>query len=150
MPRPLSWWRRAWTLPAPRLAVAAVTCLLLAGLAGTAIWLRSATPAVAPRGVASAPPVPPAVLPPLAPDTAYEDAVARLRREAESHLRADPQVIEVLDRNLESLTIAIADYRDALARRPHDPRLLDRLEEARRRKLELLQRAATLAAAPLD
>lgn len=81
----------------------------------------------------------------LQPDEQYNDTVADLRRIVRTHLTADPYLVSVLDRNLDSIDVAIADYRDALEKHPDDARLQGRLKEARERKLEVLRQAASLA-----
>lgn len=78
-------------------------------------------------------------------DPEYEMTVANLQREAQARLTPDPKLVEVLDENIAALDAAIANYREALAERPGDQHLLERLESARQRKLEVLQQAVSLA-----
>jgi anti-sigma factor RsiW len=133
--------------PAPisvrRLVVPAMAIVMIVAAAVVVILVLGRQPgAVRPQQVAR--PVETAP-PPLAPSQEYDDTVAELRRVIETRLTADPQVLEVIDRNLESINVAIADYSDALARRPGDARLRQRLEEARNLKVEMLRQAASLA-----
>jgi exonuclease VII small subunit len=110
--------------------------------------MRRADRETGPVQIASRPIAAPTALAPAATaaaDRTYDDTVASLRQVVETHLTADPHVIDVLDRNLDSLDEAIADYRDALAQRPDDARLRERLDEARQRKIEILRQAAALA-----
>ncbi|MEW5983078.1 MAG: zf-HC2 domain-containing protein [Acidobacteriota bacterium] len=141
------WWRRVLRPPAlspGRLAYAATAILAIVAIGAIVLWVRSTQgtsdvtrQAAGPAGAPAAPPVP--------AGRAYDDEVANLRRIVSRTLTADPSVIAVLDRNLDSLDVAIADYQDALARNPGDQRLRQRLAAARERKLAMLQRIATLA-----
>jgi anti-sigma factor RsiW len=153
--RPRAWWRRvtpAPSMPIGRLLLPAAAALVIAALGGGLAWMIGHPPGVTPEQTAALPAPAPIVAPtvPQTPaalraDERYEDTVAELRRVVRIRLTADPYVVGVLDRNLDSIDMAIADYEDALARRPDDARLRDRLEAARRRKLELLRQAASLA-----
>jgi hypothetical protein len=53
--------------------------------------------------------------------------------------------VEVLDENLATLDVAIANYRDALAEEPDDVGLQQRLQQSREKKLEVLRQAVSLA-----
>jgi len=116
--------------------------VLLSLVAGSAwrLWRQRETPS--PQLARQ---VQPAVSPLLQPDEQYNDTIADLRRVVRTRLTADPYLVSVLDRNLDSIDVAIADYRDALAKHPDDARLQGRLKEARERKLEVLRQAASLA-----
>jgi anti-sigma factor RsiW len=139
-PRPEPWWRRGvgpagwrWAAQAAALAVVCV-----AGV----IWLAQNR---------TQPPVPLASSPVasgvavMAPDREYDDRVAGLLHVVRARLTHDPQVLAVLEQNLQAMDVAIADYRDLLAARPADPRIRDRVTAVRERKLDLLERAAALA-----
>jgi hypothetical protein len=148
-----------------RPVLAGLAALVLLSLVAGSAWLlwhqrETPRPQLA-RQVQPAPAVPPpgegvppragtastpaAVSALLQSDEQYNDTVANLRRIVRTHLTADPYVVNVLDRNLDSIDVAIADYRDALAKHPDDARLRARLEDARQRKLEVLRQAASLA-----
>ena len=129
-------WRRA----APRLAAAAV----LVACCTAVVWV------VAGR-LRQAPTVPPVVSAPVATpgpagtaDRDYEATVAELRRAVQGRLTLDHHVVEVLEKNLAALDVAMADYRDALSKQPGDAHLRSRLIDAKARKLQLLRRAAAL------
>jgi anti-sigma factor RsiW len=144
------WWQRLLVVPpAPRLRLAApvVTVAVVLALGAGLAWMLSRQREVAPAEVASGS-IPPATSTEAASPAGrqYDDAVADLRRIVRTHLTSDPNVIDVLDRNLESIDMAIADYQDALASRPGDARLRGRWEQARQRKVEILRQAALLAA----
>lgn len=127
-PRSEVWWRRAigpagwrWL---PQAAVLAAACVV------GAVWVvqdRANEAIVMPA------------------DREYDDRVAGLLRVVRERLTHDPQVLAVLEQNLEALNVAIADYRDLLAAEPEDPRVKDRVAAVRERKLDLLERAAALA-----
>lgn len=134
----------------PQLALAAT--LLIAVSAGVS-WL-----ALGPRPVADPAPTPiQAVADPaesLQPDVQratfadaqYDAAVADLERILrEEGQRLDPQTVMVLERNLRAIDDAIRESRAALDNDPANTYLNSHLAEARRRKLELLRRAAGLA-----
>lgn len=80
-----------------------------------------------------------------APDQEYVRAAARLEREARDGLTLDPRLLEVLDDNLGTINAAIQSYRAALAAEPGNADIRDRLVEARRRKLAILEQAVSLA-----
>jgi hypothetical protein len=148
----------------PRPVLAGLAALVLVSLVAGSAWRlwrpREASrpqvaqqvqpAAVSPPGEVVPPPAgtttaPAAVSALLQPDERYNDTVADLRRVVRTHLTADPYLVSVLNRNLDSIDVAIADYRDALAKHPDDARLQGRLREARERKLEVLRQAASLA-----
>ena len=155
-PRRSPWWRPlVLAPPAPpfRLAVPAVAFAVVLALGAGLAWKLGLQLEVAPAQIASRPiPAPtPAPTPTALPaGPQYDDMVADLRRIVETHMTADPTIIDVLDRNLESIDMAIADYRDSLATRPDDARLRGRWEAARQRKVELLKQAVSLVTGDSD
>jgi anti-sigma factor RsiW len=139
-PRREPWWRQmggpaGWRW-IPQAAALAVVCVV------AVIWL--AQHRTQPPGALSSSPVATGVSA-LAPDREYDDRVAGLLRVVRTRLTHDPQVLAVLEQNLEAMDVAIADYRDLLAARPEDARVRDRVDAVRERKLDLLERAAALA-----
>jgi anti-sigma factor RsiW len=84
------------------------------------------------------------------PDQEYESRVAALEREARARLTLDPHVVDVLEENLATLDVAIANYRDVLSKEPDDALMQKRLEAARQRKLDVLQHAVALASEGTD
>jgi hypothetical protein len=64
--------------------------------------------------------------------------------------RLDPRTVMVIERNLKTIDDAIAQAREALDQDPANPYLNSHLADARRRKLELLRRATTLASTAGD
>lgn len=78
-------------------------------------------------------------------DVEYEKHVASLEREARARLASDPRLVGVLEENLATLDVAMANYREALAEAPGDERLRGRLGATRQRKLAVLQQAVALA-----
>jgi putative zinc finger protein len=145
---------RRFSLPLPALAAAAVAFLVIGG---SVVWLVRS-----PLGTTSAPPTPVAVTapPPAAPSTApsaqtaavrampkYDAAVAELQQILDqSRSRLKPETVKVLEQKLALIDRAIVDAQEALARDPASVYLNDHLAETRLRKLELLRRAAALAA----
>jgi hypothetical protein len=143
--------RRVVSFTLPQLAMAAT--LLIAVSAGVS-WL-----AIGPRP-APAEPGPPAIRAIVEPvesvqpdvaratfaDAQYDAAVADLERILrEESQRLDPQTVMVLERNLRAIDQAIRESRAALDKDPANTFLNSHLAEARRRKLDLLRRAAGLA-----
>lgn len=79
-------------------------------------------------------------------DAQYDAAVADLERILrEESERLDPQTVMVLERNLRAIDDAIRESRAALDKDPANTYLNSHLADARRRKLDLLRRAAGLA-----
>lgn len=137
--------RWTWSWPpwlTPRLA--ALTALAGVLLAAVWLWQTTARPG-GPSAPAGSPP-PPVTARDLTHEPDYERTVAGLERQARARLTLDPHVIEVLDENLASLDVAIANYREALSEDPGDARMRERLADAKERKLQVLRQAVTLAA----
>jgi len=79
-------------------------------------------------------------------DAQYDAAVADLEKALKNGRgRLDKATIEIVEHNLQIIDQAIAQARDALAADPANGYLSGHLVEARRRKLDLLRRAAALA-----
>ena len=78
-------------------------------------------------------------------DAQYDAAVADLERALKNGRgRLDPATIATVEHNLETIDHAIQQAREALAGDPANTYLSGHLVEARRRKLDLLRRAAAL------
>lgn len=156
--------RFAFTLP--QLAAAAV--LLMAISAGAAWQLadRSATAsrsgetaATGAQAVAREAPADrqqereasaerPGVAPVGFADAQYDAAVSDLEKALHAgRARLDKSTIAIVEHNLEIIDQAIAQAREALSTDPANTYLSGHLVEARRRKLDLLRRAAALAEA---
>jgi Putative zinc-finger len=143
--------RVSFTLP----QLAAAAAVLIAVSAGTAIKLAAPGPLSPPPGmtfVAAPPPEAPdpnttvSVTPVSFSDAQYDAAVADLEKALKAGRgRLDKSTIEIVEHNLEIIDHAIAQARDALAGDPANAYLSSHLVEARRRKLDLLRRAAALA-----
>jgi hypothetical protein len=144
---------RRFSFTLPQLAAAAA--VLMAVSAGTAIKLAAPGPLPLPDGpafVAVAPQEPPdpstttSVTPVSFSDAQYDAAVADLEKAVKAGRgRLDKSTIEIVEHNLEIIDHAIAQAREALAADPANGYLSSHLVEARRRKLDLLRRAAALA-----
>jgi hypothetical protein len=79
-------------------------------------------------------------------DAQYDAAVADLEKALKNGRgRLDKATIDIVGHNLQIIDQAIAQARDALAADPANGYLSGHLVEARRRKLDLLRRAAALA-----
>ena len=79
-------------------------------------------------------------------DAQYDAAVSDLEKilqDARDQL--DPRTVMVIERNLQTIDQAIREAQDALDRDPANTYLNSHLADARRRKLELLRHATTLA-----
>jgi Putative zinc-finger len=151
--------RVSFTLP--QLAAAAAVLIAVSG----ALAVRLAERAEAPRTASQSPvtaPVPddtPGTAPdagrigatPLAErvsfaDAQYDAAVADLEKAVKNGRgRLDKATIDIVEHNLQIIDQAIAQAREALAADPANGYLSGHLVEARRRKLDLLRRAAALA-----
>ena len=143
--------RRSVTFTLPQLALAAT---LLIAISGSVSWL-----ALQPRSTAGAPPETPiqAVAEPAAAirtdverasfaDAQYDAAVSDLERILrEQSERLDPQTVMVIERSLQAIDEAIQQSRAALDADPANTYLNSHLADARRRKLDLLRRAAGLS-----
>lgn len=134
----------------PQLAMAAT--LLMAVSAGVS-WLAFSRPpapeAPEPAILAMAEPreaAQPDIAPATFADAQYDAAVADLERILrDDSQRLDPQTVMVIERNLRAIDDAIREARAALDADPANTYLNSHLAEARRRKLELLRRAAGLS-----
>jgi len=144
--------RVSFTLP----QLAAAAALLMAVSAATAIKLAQpdAAPAAPVQQTAKAEPAtdtPDAdamisVTPVSFSDAQYDAAVADLEKALKAGRgRLDKSTVEIVEHNLQIIDQAIAQARDALAADPGNAYLSSHLVEARRRKLDLLRRAAALA-----
>jgi len=165
--------RISFTLP--QLAAAAIVLMAISGTLAIKLSSPSTTPGaaenmgnavVAPRAAVSSPgpagsvfpgptgvpgpdanPVPTSVVTPVGfADAQYDAAVADLERAVKNGRgRLDKATIEIVEHNLQIIDQAIAQARDALAADPANAYLSGHLVEARRRKLDLLRRAAALS-----
>ena len=146
-------WRISFTLP--QLAAAS---LLLAALSGGLVWFAARPEPVGSANVqarqetavlVASPETDPAENVQLAPialaDNQYAAAVADLERAlAKGRGRLDRATIAIVEQNLKTIDQAIAQARQALAADPANTYLSGHLVETRRRKLDLLRRAAAL------
>ena len=160
--------RVSFTLP--QLAAAAIVLMAISGTLAIKLSSPSKTPGgaenmgnavVAPRAAVSSPgpaestvfpgpdanPVPIAVATPVGfADAQYDAAVVDLEKALKSgHSRLDKSTVAIVEHNLQIIDQAIAQARDALAADPANAYLSGHLVEARRRKLDLLRRAAALS-----
>lgn len=150
---------RRISLTLPQLAAAAALLIAVSGTLAVKLTERAATPAtvaqtpavpaadatqaaVADRGATD----PPVVERVSLADAQYDAAVADLEKALKNGRgRLDKATIEIVEHNLQIIDQAIAQARDALAADPANGYLSGHLVEARRRKLDLLRRAAALA-----
>ena len=145
--------RRRFTFSLPQLALAA-SLLVVVASGGT--WLAVRNLVTQPPGapVASVPTpmvgggVVPAQPAGLVAGEDYDAAVAELRKVLEQgRTRLDSNTVVVLERSLARIDRAITEAEHALAADPGNAYLSSHLAHTRLRKLDLLHRAATLAAA---
>lgn len=84
-------------------------------------------------------------------DTQFNAAVSDLESILrENRDRLDPRTVLIIERNLKAIDAAIQEARMALDDDPANPYLNSHLADARRRKLDLLRTATTLASAGGD
>jgi anti-sigma factor RsiW len=135
--------------------LAAAAALLMAVSGATAWFLRGSVAApetvvttagiqaeIEPRAAADA------VRPVNFADAQYDAAVADLERTlGERRNDLNPRTVEILERNLKLIDAAIAQARQALEEDPGNAYLNRHLVESRKRKLDLLRRAAAISEA---
>jgi hypothetical protein len=141
--------RISFTLP--QLAAAAV---LIAAVSAGLVWkVRPMQEALPPIAQSAPGPivelVPPdannRIVPVSMADAQYDAAVSDLEKALkEGQGRLDTSTIKIVEHNLQIIDQAIAQAREALAADPANTYLSGHLVEARRRKLDLLRRAAAL------
>ena len=136
----------------PQLAMAATLLIAVsAGVSWLALGQRAGSAATTPQPVIRAVVEPrdtqqPDVQRATFADAQYDAAVADLERVLrEESERLDPQTVMVIERNLRAIDEAIHEARAALDADPANTYLNSHLADARRRKLELLRRAAGLS-----
>jgi hypothetical protein len=136
----------------PQLAMAATLLIAVsAGVSWLALGQRAGSAATTPQPVIRAVVEPrdtqqPDVQRATFADAQYDAAVADLERVLrEESERLDPQTVMVIERNLRAIDEAIREARAALDADPANTYLNSHLADARRRKLELLRRAAGLS-----
>jgi hypothetical protein len=136
----------------PQLAMAATLLIAVsAGVSWLALGQRAGNAATTPQPVIRAVVEPrdtqqPDVQRATFADAQYDAAVADLERVLrEESERLDPQTVMVIERNLRAIDEAIHEARAALDADPANTYLNSHLADARRRKLELLRRAAGLS-----
>ena len=150
-------WRVTFTLP--QLAAASV---LIAVMSGGFVWsLRNRAETRSAQASRSSNPETPvaaiadsmereasaerAVVPVGLADAQYDAAVTDLERALkDGRGKLDPTTITIVEHNLQTIDEAIRQAREALAADPANSYLSGHLVEARRRKLDLLRRAAAL------
>jgi anti-sigma factor RsiW len=145
--------RRRFTFSLPQLALAA-SLLVVVASGGTWLAVRNLVtqPAGAPVASVPTPMVGGGVVPAqpagLVAGEDYDAAVAELRKVLEQgRTRLDSNTVVVLERSLARIDRAITEAEHALAADPGNAYLSSHLAHTRLRKLDLLHRAATLAAA---
>ena len=147
-PANIAWYGRRFSVGVPELALAAS---LVAALGGALFVQRAAAPAP----VSSPAPVLAQAEPMDAPavgvanvsfaDAQYDAAVTDLERVLqEQRDRLNPRTVLVLERNLRIIDDAVREARAALATDPANPLLNAQLADGRRRKLQLLRKAALI------
>ena len=151
---------RTFTFTLSQLAAAAS---LLIAVASAVTWLAANRPAVTGGGQVAQPVIQayrePAgtreadgqIVPANFADAQFNAAVSDLERILrEERDRLDPRTVLVLERNLKAIDEAINEARMALDEDPANPFLNSHLADARRRKLDLLRHATSLASAGGD
>jgi anti-sigma factor RsiW len=129
----------------------AAASLFIAALAGGIVWRirvppRAATDAVSQLApAATAPDAAPDIEPVSLGDAQYDAAVADLQRALDKGRgKLDATTIEIVEQNLKIVDQAIEQARRALLADPANTYLTGHLVETRRKKLNLLRRAAAL------
>jgi hypothetical protein len=146
---------RGVTFTIPQLAMAAS---LLIAVASGLTWAAAHPPAAAPaqEQVIQAYGVPEdetggQIVQANFADAQYNAAVSDLEQILRDERdRLDPRTVLIIERNLKAIDDAINEARTALDNDPANPYLNSHLADARRRKLDLLRHATSLAAAGGD
>src|SRR5262245_47432460 len=150
---------RRVTFTLPQLAAAAA---LIAAVSGGLVWTVSHAPGLqeATNPIAAAPTAPtasqempgdaravePHVVPVVMADPQYDAAVSDLEKALKAGRgKLDASTIAIVEHNLQIIDQAIDQAREALAADPANTYLSSHLVEARRRKLDLLRRAAAMS-----
>src|SRR5262245_6247525 len=148
--------RRQITFSLPQLALAASLLIAVSASVSYLATQHGQSVSVAQRSVPSEAPIQ-AVAEPLMPpssevvlanfaDAQYDKAVSDLERTLlEQRDKLDPRTVVVIERNLAVIDDAIRQAREALDADPANTFLNSHLADARRRKLELLRRATSIA-----
>lgn len=145
--------RRQITFTLPQLALAASLLIAVSAAVAYVAAGRSAgtpplayeTPILAVAELAAAPATVD-VSPANFADAQFDEAVADLERTLiEQRQQLDPRTIVVIERNLRTIDEAIRQAREALDADPANTFLNSHLAEARKRKIELLRRATSIA-----
>jgi anti-sigma factor RsiW len=138
----------AWQLAAAAALVAAVSGGLAWQIRGNHAASASTATAANTAAIQARPETPDAdvpVVPVSLGDAQYDAAVADLQRVLDKERpRLDPATVAVVEHNLQIIDSAIAQAQRALAADPANSYLSGHLVETRRRKLDLLRRAAAL------
>jgi hypothetical protein len=143
--------KRTVSFTLPQLAMAATLLIAVsAGVSWLALRPKPASPPVEEPAIRAVVEPVDAVQPDIQratfADAQYDAAVADLERILrEESQRLDPQTVMVIERNLRAIDQAIRESRAALDADPANTYLNSHLADARRRKLELLRRAAGLS-----
>ncbi len=145
------WLHRRFAVSAPQLAAACVASMVVSGSVAWQLGSRS-SPAARPSAQAAAEGVAEAPQGDIVAidfaDAQYDAAVADLQRAlAAGRHQLDPETVRILEHNLSLIDQAIAQARRALAADPANTYLTKHLVDSRRRKLDLLRRAAALIVA---
>jgi anti-sigma factor RsiW len=144
--------RRQITFTLPQLALAASLLIAVSSAVAYVAAGRSAatpplayeTPILAVAELAAAPAV--EATPANFADAQFDQAVADLERTlVEQRDQLDPRTIVIIERNLRTIDEAIRQAREALDKDPSNTFLNSHLAEARKRKIELLRRATSIA-----
>jgi hypothetical protein len=126
------------------IAVSAAVAYVAAGRTAGTPPLAYETPILAVAELATAPAV--EVTPANFADAQFDQAVTDLERTlVEQRDELDPRTIMVIERNLRAIDEAIRQAREALDADPANTFLNSHLAEARKRKIELLRRATSIA-----
>jgi hypothetical protein len=144
---------RRITFTLPQLAFAAS---LLIAVASGLTWMVAHPPAAAGSATNNGPVIQAygvpddqtvgQVVPANFADAQYNAAVTDLEQILhDERERLDPRTVQVIERNLKAIDDAIQEARTALDNDPANPYLNSHLADARRRKLDLLRHATTLA-----
>lgn len=144
------WLHRRFIFSAPQLAAAGLALMVLSG---AAVWqlrarLQPTGESVQTSLVPMEAQAPADVVPVDFGEAQHDAAVADLQRAVrEGRNQLDPTTVKILEQNLALIDEAIAQARRALTADPANTYLTKHLVDSRRRKLDLLRRAAALVVA---
>lgn len=136
---------RRFSFTLPQLVAAGLALMVMSGGAMWVLLHGGRATSMPPVAATDAVSEPVRVVPAVLADQRYDEAIADLQRALEAgRSQLDATTIAILEANLKSIDMAIAESQRALAQDQENVYLNNHLAAARQRKLALLRRATAL------